>query len=209
MLASCSNACRLEGNPLCSNPYVTFHDLSCGFFSILKDWFPSANESCSGSDCKNGRMLNRKTCGCSYPLELQLILTAPTLSNLTEAIALDIETQIASKMTSGSFIALDPSQVVVDQGFSTDDVRYDLHLLFFPLVGDTLSNENETEIVMVLNQRQINISYGPFQVPYPPVTGTTCFRSFHSFADYLMELLKVMSDTSLVCSLTVTPGSGT
>ncbi|CAM6088267.1 unnamed protein product [Calypogeia fissa] len=159
----------LEGNPLCQNPYLIFNeDLSCGEYNVVKKWSPSVNKTCSNVDCKNGRMLNRKTCACAYPLEVNLVLTAPTLSNLTDAIALDIETQIATAMTSGDYITLDPSQVVIAEGSSTDNVRYTLNLLFFPLTGDSLSTQNETTIVTVLSERQISLTYGPFQVPFSP-----------------------------------------
>ncbi|CAM6094754.1 unnamed protein product [Calypogeia fissa] len=159
----------LEGNPLCQNPYLIFNDLSCGENNVVNEWFPSDNKTCSNVDCKNGRLLNRKTCACATPLEVNLVLTASTLSNLTDPIALDIETQIATKMTSGH-ITLDPSQVVIAEGSTTNGIQYTLDLLFFPLTGDSLSTQNQTIIVTVLSQRQINLTYGPFQVPFSPFT---------------------------------------
>jgi serine/threonine protein kinase/Leucine-rich repeat (LRR) protein len=158
----------LEGNPVCSNPYLSFSNFSCGINSPQFFWTPTPNASCSSVNCKNNEQLNRKTCACAYPLQITVVLTSPTFSNLTDARALNIETEIADQMTSIQFITLDPSQVVIDSGSNTGNGQYQLNLLFFPLVGDSLSTNNQTEIVTVFNQRRITLVEGPFQVPGHP-----------------------------------------
>lgn len=87
-----------------------------------------------------------------------------------------MEAEIANLITTGNFnVSLDKSQVVIDQGLSTDDIRYQLNLLFFPTDGNELSSQTEAIIVTVFNQRRITLSVGPFQVPFAPYTGTNCF----------------------------------
>jgi hypothetical protein len=165
--------CRLVGNPLCSNTITQFGE-RCNQTNPTIIWQAPANASCGNTVCNQNKELNHKTCNCSYPFHLTVDITSPTFSNLSEPLAATIETEIANQFTSKRFLTLDPSQVVINQGFSRPDLRYTLELLFFPLVGDSLSTANTTEITTIFNQRMIMIQEGPFQVPGAPYTRKCC-----------------------------------
>ncbi|KAG6555713.1 hypothetical protein Mapa_002950 [Marchantia paleacea] len=159
-------AISLYKNPLCDNQYIEPKGLLCLQYDPSNVYFPTA-ENCSAS-CNKNKILNPKMCSCGYPLEITLMLTAPSFSSFEDTSRLtNLETELAAKISDVKAynVNLTPAQVYIYDAANTPDSRISLQIYFFAAVGDSLPDEERDGIIHSLRQHLFSISEGPFTLP--------------------------------------------
>ncbi|KAL3680898.1 hypothetical protein R1sor_023854 [Riccia sorocarpa] len=157
----------LYDNPICKNRYIQPKLAGCGQYEQER-YQPATNGSCK-NQC-GSKTLNPRSCVCANPLQLNLMLTAPSMAFFTTEDAEVLENELAGNITSASTsidkVSLKPDQVYIQNAFTTTDMRISLTILVFPESGSlSLSQEERSAIVHIIRQHKFVISYGPYNLP--------------------------------------------
>ncbi|CAM6111852.1 unnamed protein product [Calypogeia fissa] len=142
-----------EQNPICQNTFVSLAGCTGDINLYPYQHSPTA----CGNTCDNGKDLNWYTCSCAYPLVLDLLLTAPTFSNLDSA-ATQLESDLASTLD------LNSSQVFVAGMNYSSSATVEAVVWVFPTSGDTLPRSLSDSIVSTLRHHMVNLRAGPYLV---------------------------------------------
>lgn len=94
-------------------------------------------------------------CRCGYPLVLDLLLTAPSFSNLDEA-ALDLEKDLAASLN------ILPNQTFASNMIYQPGAIIEATVWVFPETGNRLAKSTSSRITTALRHHEFNLPEGPY-----------------------------------------------